>query len=140
MQDYYSQEELKKLHWKERWEYEARLERERLGSLTEEELLEMVQTGATGLYYQLWDVLSEKGSLEKAAQVLWEFLHRHPGKANMLHRYHCSAALFAILGMPDPDCKNELRKKVQWDLEGEEERQSALTDLQRIIAEKTENL
>ena len=51
----------------------------------------------------------------------------------MLHRYHCSAALFQILGMPDPASENELRKRVQWDHQGEEARQEALLELREII-------
>ncbi len=54
----------------------------------------------------------------------------------MLHRYHCAAALFQIIGQPDPSSKNELRKRVQWDHKGEEARQEALLELKQIIDEK----
>ena len=65
--------------------------------------------------------------------VLWRYLQRSPGKPNMLNRYHCSAALFNILGMPDPASENSLRKRVQWDHEGEPARQKALLELKDII-------
>lgn len=58
---------------------------------------------------------------------------------DMLQRYHCAAALFQIVGMPDPNCKNELRQRVQWNHEGEASRQNALLELKETIihAQKT---
>jgi len=126
-------EKLQKMHWKERWEYEAAHERARFRSLSEAELLEKVQKNQVGSYYMFWYVLAEKGTVTKAAPVLWEYLQKHPGKSHDLDRYHCTAALFQILGMPDPYCKNELRKQVQWDHKGEGARQLALQGLKKII-------
>jgi hypothetical protein len=54
----------------------------------------------------------------------------------MLNRYHCSAALFEILGMPDRANENPLRKQVQWDHQGEEARQEALLTLRSIIEKR----
>jgi len=49
----------------------------------------------------------------------------------MLNRYHCAGALFEILGMPDPFNENKLRHQVQWDHNGEKERQKALQKLKK---------
>ena len=68
--------------------------------------------------------------------VLWRYLQRSPGKPNMLNRYHCSAALFNILGTPDPAVENPLRKRVQWDHESEPARQEALLELRDIIQDQ----
>jgi len=126
-------QELSKMHWKEVWEYEAVRERTFLQSLSEMELLAYVEHDTVGSYYSLWTVLEEKGSVSRTAPVLWEYLRTHPGKVFELERYHCAAALFSILGMPDPECVNELRTRVQWDHEGEEVRQLALLELKLVI-------
>ena len=132
-----TQDELARMHWRERWEYEARQERKALQALDEETLLDRVREGNTGDYYQIWPIIAQKGTLERAARVLWEYLQSHPGKHASLERYHCAGALFQILGMPDPNSRGELRPRVQWDHEGEEARQEALSELERIILEKT---
>ncbi|MBN1314491.1 MAG: hypothetical protein JXA42_03450 [Anaerolineales bacterium] len=122
-----------KLHWKERWELEAGLEYERLSLLPEHRLLDRIKQNRTDHYYQIWRAIGNKGTIKDAPMILWEYLQQHPGELDMLHRYHCAAALFKILGMPDPNCKNELRQKVQWDHEGENARQNALLELKGII-------
>ena len=65
--------------------------------------------------------------------VLWDFLRRHPDEEYVLHRYHCVAAMFQILGVPDPDCENGLCRRVQWDHDGETARQDALLELKEKI-------
>ena len=131
-----TQEELARMHWRERWEYEALQERETMQVLDEKALLDRVQQGHTGSYYQIWQVVAQKGTLERSASVLWEFLRSHPGKSANLDRYHCAGALFQILGMPDPNSKGDLRPRVQWDHKGENARQQALFELEQIILEK----
>ena len=124
------------MHWRDRWEYEARREAEALSRLSEGELLRRIESGNLGHYYSIWRAISAKGTIQKAAMVLWRFLQANSGENRMHDRYHCAAALFKILGMPDPAVQNELRKRVQWDLEGEDARQHALEELQAIIQEK----
>ena len=131
-----TQDELARMHWRDRWEYEARQERETLQALKEKALLDRVRQGDTGDYYQIWRVIGEKGTPEGSARVLWEYLQSHPGEYANLDRYHCAAVLFQVLGMPDPNSKGDLRPRVQWDHEGEEARQKALLELERIIVEK----
>jgi hypothetical protein len=123
-------------NWRDRWDEEAQLEIQAYQVLSEEELLEQIKRGKTGHYYQIWRVIAEKGTITHAVQILWEFLKGNPGTTKMLDRYHCAGALFAILGMPDPDCRDDLRMRMQWDHNGEEARQIALLELSEIIQQR----
>jgi len=78
-------------------------------------------------------VIGGKATPEAALPVLWTYLQKHAGEPYELSRYHCAAALFQLLGMPDPECDNELRKRAQWNLDGEKERQQALRELKQLI-------
>ena len=127
------------LHWRDRWDIEARREARALQALPERELLERIERGSLGQYYQIWHTLGSNGTLGQAAIVLWDFLRQHPGEEYALHRYHCAAALFQILGMPDPDCQSELRRRVQWDHAGEVARQDALRELRKRIQKQLDN-
>jgi hypothetical protein len=121
------------MHWRDRWEYEARREGEKYSKQSEAKLLSQVQQGNLGSYYQIWYVLGRKGTLQNAALVLLAFLQQHPGDENMLHRYHCSAALLKIIYKSDILPTDELRKQIQWDHEGEEMRQRKLLELRTVI-------
>lgn len=129
----YTDEELENMHWKDRWEYEAELESERQAALSEDELVARLQAGHLDGYFAVWDTFAKIGTLHTSALPLWEFLRDHPGEGWMLDRYHCAAALFTILGRPDPDCQDELRCRVQWDHDGEDARQQALLELKAEI-------
>jgi hypothetical protein len=131
-----TRDDLAKMHWRDRWEYEAGREAECMNRLTEGELLRRIERGKPGDYYSIWRAIGGKGSVQRAAMVLWRFLQANPGEEWTLHRYHCAAALFRVLGTPDPAVQNELRKRVQWDHEGEEARQEALVELRGVIEEK----
>ncbi len=129
----YTKDELRKMHWRERWEVESRREFEKYKNQDIGVLLEAVKNGRTGKYYQFWYALEKKGSIQNSAMVLWEYLRDHPGESNMLNRYHCAHALFHVIGMSDPASELELHKKVQWDHDGENARQEALVELKEII-------
>jgi hypothetical protein len=131
-----SKEELDKMHWRDRYEYEAQRQGDALRNHDEEQLIARIERGLLDPYFATWRAIGRKGSLENSAMVLWRYLQRSPGKHNMLNRYHCAAALFTILGMPDPASENPLRKRVQWDHEGEPVRQEALLELRAIIEER----
>lgn len=133
-----NKEELAKMHWRDRYTYEAHREAESLEDLTEKELVERIRRDWLGRYFAIWRAIGKKGTKDGSAMALWSFLKQNPGKARMLHRYHCADALFRVLGMADPASKNELRKKVQWDHQGEEARQEALLELKDIIEARTE--
>ena len=131
-----TQDDLSRMHWRERWEYEAGQTRDTLQQLSEDELVDRIQRGDTDSYYQIWHAIAKKGTVEGSARILWEYLRSHPGEYAMLDRYHCAGALFQILGIPDPASKGDLRPRVQWDHDGEEARQKALLELEQIMLEK----
>jgi len=124
------------MHWKDRYEYEARAAVNRHDRLSERELIKIIERNNVGQYFAVWSALGRKGTVANAAMPMWHYLQRNPGKHHMLNRYHCTAALFQILGMPDPASKSDLRKGVQWDSHGEEARQEALLELRAIIEER----
>jgi len=128
-----NEEELRKMHWRDRYEYEARRQAEAFDNYDEQRLVARIEKNLLDQYFAIWRAIGRKGTVEGSAMALWRYLQRSPGKPNMLNRYHCSAALFNILGMPDPASENSLRKRVQWDHEGEPARQKALLELKDII-------
>lgn len=121
------------MHWRDRYEYESRREADSLESYSEEQLVNRIENNRLGSYFCIWRAIGKKGTVEGSAMALWRFLQRNPGESLMLHRYHCAASLFKVLGMADPASKSELRKGVQWDNYGEEARQEALLELRKII-------
>lgn len=131
-----NKQELNKLHWRDRYEYESRQEAASLTRSSEEQLVKRIENNQLDSYFAIWRAIGKKGTVEGSAMPLWRFLQRSPGKLRMLHRYHCAAALFQILGMDDPASQNELRKGVQWDSYGEEARQETLLELKDIIEGK----
>ena len=124
------------MHWRDRYEYEAKRDAEYLERLSEAKILERIKNRKLGDYFGEWRTIGKKGTVRNSAMVLWDFLQGSPGDPYMLHRYHCSAALFKILGMDDPASESELRRAVQWDHNGEAARQRALLTLKAIIEEK----
>lgn len=132
-----SEEELRKMHWRDRYEYEAKRQANAFENYDEQRLLDRIERNLLDPYFAIWRAIGKKGAIENSAMVLWRYLQRSPGKHNMLNRYHCAAALFEILGMPDPGVENPLRKRVQWDHDGEPARQEALLELRTLIEEMT---
>jgi hypothetical protein len=129
-------DELAKMHWRDRWEFEAKRETENYSKQSEQALLERVQRGNLGSYYQIWYQLGRKGTLENSALILVEFLQQHPGDNYMHHRYHCAGALLKIIYKVDSIPTDEARKQIQWDHEGEDVRQRKLLELREIILAK----
>lgn len=128
-----SEEELRKMHWRDRYEYEAQRQGKAYESFDEDRLIERIDRDLLDPYFAIWRAIGRKGTVKNSAMALWRYLQRSPGDAHMLNRYHCAAALFAILGMPDPASNSALRKRVQWDHEGEAARQEALLELRGVI-------
>ena len=124
------------MHWRERYTYESGRAAGRLSKLSEEALIKRIESNQLDPYFAIWRTIARTGTIEHSAMVLWRFLQRSPGKSMMLHRYHCAAALFRLLGMDDPASKSDLRKAVQWDHKGEQARQQALLTLKDIIEDK----
>lgn len=130
-----SEEELRKMHWRERYEYEARRQSNAFSKYDEQRLIDRIERNLLDPYFAIWREIGRKGTIDNSAMVLWRYLQRNPGKHYMLNRYHCAAALFNIMGMPDPASENPLRKRVQWDHDGEPARQEALLELKAMIEE-----
>ncbi len=131
-----TKEELANMHWRDRYEYESAQKNRSLDKLSEQELVERIEGNNLDHYFAIWQVLGRKGTIAHAVMPMWRYLQRSPGERNMLNRYHCAAALFTILDMPDPASKSDLRKQVQWDSLGEDARQAALLRLRTIIEEQ----
>ena len=131
-----TKDEVAKMDWRDRYEYEAKLEAQKLGKASEQQLLKRVQSGDLDFYFAIWRELGEKGTLENSALVLLEFLQQHPGENYMHHRYHCAAALLKIVYGTNTVGDDELRKQIQWDHAGEEMRQIKLLELREIILSK----
>ena len=119
-------------NWQDAWEWHAQQTQNDFAKLSEAKLLRKIQRRQYDPYYQIWYSLREMGSLANSAPVLLEVLRRESGEAQMLHRYHCAAALFHLLGYPD-DPLPELRQRVQWDKQGEAARQEAIDELEQLI-------
>ena len=131
-----SEEELGKMHWRDRYDYHSARQAEALAALDEDELIAYIRANQPDPYYTIWQVIARKGTIKRSAVPLWWYLQRNPGEENELHRYHCAGALFDILGMPDPEVENPLRRRVQWEDEGgEPARQEALLELKALIEE-----
>jgi hypothetical protein len=119
-------------HWKDAWEWHADQADKFYAGQSEEQLLAWIAEGQYDAYYQIWYNLREIGRLKNCASLLLEVLRRETGEDRMFIRYHCAAALFHLMGYPDEPLP-ELRKRVQWDFEGEEARQKAIGDLRLMI-------
>lgn len=126
-------DKLSQMHWRDRWEYEAKLEADKYSKQPEQKLLRQIQKGQLGNYYQIWYEIGKKGTLQNAALILLEFLQQHPGDSNMLQRYHCAGALLKIVYKEDIVPTDDRRKAIQWDHAGEEERQRKLLELRETI-------
>ena len=59
-----TRDELTKMDWRDRYEYEAKLEAHKLGKASEQQLLKRVQRGDLDFYFAIWRELGEKGTLE----------------------------------------------------------------------------
>lgn len=122
-------------NWQEAWEWHAQQTKGDYDQQTEAELLKRIQKRQYDPYYQIWYSLGEIGSLLNCAPTLLMALRRDSGEDNMLNRYHCASAIFRLLGYPDEPLP-ELRKRVQWDKEGEAARQAAIDELEQLIQTK----
>ena len=126
-------------HWKEAWEWYASQTGQAYDQLSEGELLQQIEAGRYDGYYTIWYSLRRKGSLARSAPVLIEVLRREQGDENNLIRYHCAAALFYLLGYPDEPIP-ALRARVQWAHNGEDDRQAAIDDLERLVQQQIAGL
>lgn len=122
-----------KMNWRDRQKYDAKCEAEALEPLGERQLVRRIRAERLDPHFAIWRAIGRKGTARGAALELCTFLRDHPGETWMLHRYHSATALFHILGMDEQASEHELRKRVQWDREGEGARQEALLELEARI-------
>ncbi len=83
-----------KKDWREEWEDQADQDWQRLEGIPVEKLLEQVNSGKYGNYYNVWYAIAERSSLKDAGWVLFDILNK---KIDYLYRYHCAAALLSLL-------------------------------------------
>lgn len=126
-------------HWKEAWKWYASETERVYDRLSEAELLQRIEAGQYDGYYTIWYSLRRRGSLARSAPVLIEVLRREQGPDNDLIRYHCTAALFYLLGYPDEPIP-ALRARVQWSHHGEEARQAAIDEVEKMVQQQTTGL
>jgi len=94
------------MNWKDEWENQTAATRDFISTLSEDEILGYIKEGKSDMFYQVWHVIGEKGTLEKSTLILWEYLKKHP-----LH--------WAIVG-PNSN-------------KGEKARQKALAEIKTLI-------
>ena len=119
-------------NWQDAWEWHAGQTANTLNANSVNHLLRQIKARKYDPYYQIWYALRAKATLAECAPTLLDVLRRETGKENMLIRYHCAAALFHLLGHAD-DPIPPLRARVQWDKQGEAERQAAIDELEALI-------
>lgn len=121
-------------NWRDEYEWHAASEFRSLSKLSEEQLLQRIKIRQFDHYFAIWRVLRKKGTLRNCAPLFLNVLRKEVGKQNMLQRYHCAGALFELMGEKEYPL-SELRRRVQWDHEGEEARQTAIDELEELIKE-----
>lgn len=82
------------LDWRELWEQHADKEREYLDRLPVEALLENVNSGQYGDYYNIWRSIADRADIKIAGWLLFDSLKT---ELDYLHRYHCAEALLTLL-------------------------------------------
>jgi hypothetical protein len=83
-----------KKHWREEYDDAAEADRLRLDKIPVEQLLNSVRSGQYGNYYGIWYSIAERASVETAGWILFDTLN---AQIDYLYRYHCAAALLALL-------------------------------------------
>lgn len=120
--------------WQDEYEWHAASTTRSLSRLSEQQLLERIRNRQFDPYFAVWQALRKKGTLRNSAPVCLEVLREESGQQAMLQRYHCTGALFALMGEKENPL-DDLRKRVQWDHEGEDARQAAINILEAAILE-----
>ena len=82
------------MNWRDEYDLHADAARRAVDAQPVESLIEQVRGGRYGNYYGIWYSIAQRASLERAGWVLFDVLHRN---IDYLYRYHCAAALIALL-------------------------------------------
>jgi hypothetical protein len=99
-------------NWKDAWESNARDANDSLANYTEDQLLEIIANNQSDMYYQIWDVISKKGSKTKAPFVLIKYLEDNPEACMDLSRSHCLDAIFKILKTKNKNIINDFNNRI----------------------------
>jgi len=99
-------------NWKDAWEYNAGQANAVLNSYTEDALLEIIGNNQSDLYYQIWDAISKKGTVEKAPSILVKFLEANLEDYQDLNRYHCLETIFKICKIKDEEIKDNFFARI----------------------------
>ena len=83
------------MHWRDEYDVHADAARRAVDARPVAALIEDVRRGRYGDYYSIWYSIAERASLGNAGWVLFDVLKRN---IDYLYRYHCAAALIALLG------------------------------------------
>src|SRR5262245_31038710 len=81
-------------HWRDAWDRDAERERAAMRGLPVDTLLRRVTTGQFGDYHTIWPAIAERATLPEAGWLLLSVLE---SGADYTSRYHCAAALLALL-------------------------------------------
>ncbi len=84
--------------FQERWEQEAGKERQRYDTRPIPVLLDEINRGSYGQYYQIWYSIADRATAAQAGWVLFEALKR---PIDYLYRYHCAAALLKLMQLKE---------------------------------------
>lgn len=111
--------------WRKEYEDAAEKQAKRFARASDRELLEAVRRRATGDYYVIWYEIAKREPTAEACWLLYEVLR---SDRPYLDRYHCAAALLALLG-----CKEfeEVDLSAEWPVV-----QDNLTKLWAIVESK----
>lgn len=84
--------------WKDIWEQHAQAERETMDRQPLADLLDDARRGRWGNYYNLWDAIADRATLQQAGWILMDVLE---SAEDYLIRYHCAAALIKLMSRTD---------------------------------------
>lgn len=121
-------------NWRDEYEWHSNDAFLSMMELSEDQLLQRVGNRHFDPYFAIWRALRAKGTLKHCAPFMLKTLREQVGRQAMLQRYHCAGALFALMGKEEYPLA-DLRKRVQWDHEGEAARQAAIDILEEQIRE-----
>jgi hypothetical protein len=122
--------------WKDAWESNAQQTNDALANYSEDQLLEIISNNQSDLYYQIWDIISKKGSKTKAPTVLINYLEANQEACMDLNRSHCLDAIFKILKTKNKKIMDDfLNRIVQMSVEKTDSLlfQQGINDLRKYI-------
>jgi hypothetical protein len=86
--------------WRERYEIEAASAQAMFDQKPVDELLDRAANRMYGKYFSIWRSIAERAELEQAGWLMFEVLQT---EQDYLTRYHCAAALLALMGLDRAD-------------------------------------